>query len=116
MYEITFLGSPGTGSSNFIDVAAKPSYQDNKPYIDRFNVPQIWRYEYVGLEKGQKVQFLVYAQLSYHFEMRVFIDGVEKSYRRVKVSDNTYYACEIEESYGLNDESTSNRAVIEFIY
>ena len=116
MFEITFLGSPNTGSSNFIDIGVVPNYPNTKPFVDRFNVPQVWRYEYLGLEKGQKVYFSVYAQLSYYFEMRVYIDGVEKSYRRVKVSDNTYYACQIEESYGLNDKSTSNRAVIEFTY
>ena len=115
-FEVTFLNTPGTGSSSFIDVYALPSYSDKKPFIDRFNIPQVWRYEYLGLEKGQKVHFLVRGQLSYYFEMRVFIDGVEKSYRKVRVSDNSYYDDHVEESYGLNDKSTHDTGIIEFIY
>jgi len=116
VFEITFLGSPGMGSSSFIDVYILPNYSDKKPFIDRFNIPQVWRYEYLGLEKGQKVHFLVRGQLSYYFEMRVFIDGVEKSYRKVRVSDNSYYDDHVEESYGLNDKSTHDTGIIEFIY
>lgn len=116
VFEITFLGSPGTGASNFIDIYVTPSYSDRKPSIDRFNIPQVWRYEYLGLEKGQKVHFLVNGQLSYHFEMRVYVDGVEKSYRRVKVSDNSYYDDHVEESRGLNDKANYDTGVIEFTY
>jgi hypothetical protein len=115
-FEITFLGTPNTGSSNFIEVYALPNYSDKKPNIDRFNVPQVWKYEYIGLEKGDKVYFLVRGQLSYYFEMRVFIDGVQKSYRRVIVSDNSYYDDHVEESYGLNDKSDQDTGIIEFIY
>lgn len=115
-FEITFLGTPGTGASNFIEVYATPSYSDKKPFVDRFNIPKVWSYEYIGLEKGQKVHFLVRGQLSYYFEMRVFIDGVEKSYRKVRVSDNSYYDDHVEESYGLNDKSTHDTGIIEFIY
>lgn len=115
-FEITFLGSPGTGASNFIDISAMPNYSDKKPFVDRFNIPQVWRYEYIGLEKGQKVYFLVSGQLSYYFEMRVFIDGVEKSYRKVRVSDTNYYDDHVEESYGLNDKSNEDMGVIQFVY
>lgn len=115
-FEITFLGTPGTGSSSFIDVYALPNYSDKKPFVDRFNIPQVWRYEYIGLEKGQKVHFLVRGQLSYYFEMRVFIDGVQKSYRKVRVSDNSYYDDHVEESYGLNDKESHDTGIIEFIY
>lgn len=115
-FEITFLGTPGTGASNFIEVYALPNYSDRKPFVDRFNIPQVWRYEYIGLEKGQKVHFLVRGQLSYYFEMRVFIDGVQKSYRRVRVSDNSYYDDHVEESYGLNDKENHDTGIIEFTY
>jgi hypothetical protein len=47
--------------------------------------------------------------------MRVFIDGVQKSYSRVIVSSHTYYDDHVEESYGLN-ESTDDMGLIEFTY
>lgn len=119
VFEITFLNSPGTGSSSFIDVYVIPAYveREKAPRIpDRFNIPQVWRYEYLGLEKGQKVHFLVSGQLSYYFEMRIYIDDVEVSYRRVRVSDTSYYSDHVEESYGLNDKSTHDTGIIEFVY
>lgn len=116
VFEITFLQTPSTGSSNMIEVYTTPSYADSKPYINRLNVPKIWRYEYLGLEKGSRVHFLVSGQLSYYFEMRVYIDGTEVSYRRVKVSDNTYYDDHVEESYGLNDKAYEDTGLIDFIY
>jgi len=115
-FEITFLQTPATGNSDFIEVLASPSYSDKKPYLNRLNIPQVWTYEYLGLEKGQTVHFLVSGQLSYYFEMRVYIDGVEKSYRRVKVSDNTYYDDHVEESRGLNDKDYEDTGIIEFKY
>jgi len=48
--------------------------------------------------------------------MRVFIDGTEKSYRKVKVSDNTYYDDHVEESRGLNDKEYEDTGLIEFKY
>lgn len=114
-YEITFLQTPNTGSSNFIEVGCNPSYSDKGPTIDRFNIPQVWRYDYMGLEKGQKVSFSVRDQLSYYYEMRVFIDGSEVSYMKVKVSDTNYYDDHIESSHGLNT-STADTGLIEFIY
>ena len=115
-FEVTFLGSPSTGVSNMIDVQLLPKYSDNPPSIDRFNVPQVWRYDYIGLEKGQFVEFVVRAQLSYHFEMRVFIDGVQVSYRKVKVSDTSYYDDHVEDSNGLNDKSNEDTGEIQFTY
>lgn len=114
-FEITFLDKPGTGSSNFIEVQAIPDYSDKKPYVDRFNIPQVWRYDYMGLEKGQKVYFMVMGQLSYHFEMRVYIDDNEVSYRKVIVSSTNYYSCHVEDSGGRND-CTEDDAIIKFTY
>jgi len=113
-FEVTFLNNPSNGSSNFIDITCSPRYVEKIPTIDRFNIPKIWRYEYLYLEKGQKVYFYVAGQLSYYFELRVYIDGVETSYARIKVDDYTYYASWVEESRGLNDKP--NESVIEFIY
>lgn len=115
MFEVTFLNTPGMGSSNIIDIYALPNYSDKKPSIDKAKIPQIWRYEYLNLKRGDKIFFSVRAQLSYHFEMRVFIDGVQKSYSRVIVSPYTYYDDHVEESYGLN-ESTDDMGLIEFTY
>lgn len=119
VFEITFLGTPGTGSSSFIEVYVIPAYIESEKAPrspDRFNIPQVWRYEYLGLEKGQKVHFLVRGQLSYYYEMRIYIDDVEVSYRRVRVSDTSYYSDHVEESYGLNDKSTHDTGIIEFVY
>jgi hypothetical protein len=116
MYEVTFLGKPGVGSSSMIDIYALPNYTDKKPTIDNAKIPQVWRYEYLNLQKGQKIYFAVRGQLSYHFEMRVYIDGVQKSYRRVIVSPYNYYDDHVEESYGLNDSSDEDMGLIEFTY
>lgn len=115
-FEVTFLGGPSNGASNFIDVYVSPYYEDKKPFIDRFKLPTIWRYDYLALEKKQKVCFSVRGQLSYHFEMRVYIDDTEVSYRRVIVSNNSYYSDHVEESYGLNDKADEDTGVIQFIY
>jgi hypothetical protein len=115
-YEVIFLQTPSTGSSDLIEITAKPSYSDLKPAVDRLNIPQKWTYEYVGLEKGQKVTFGVRAQLSYYYEMRVYIDGVQVSYMKVKVSDNTYYDDHVEEHSGLNDNTQYDTGLITFTY
>lgn len=114
-FEVTFLGKPGTGTSNFINIYITPSYSDKEAFVDRFNIPQVWSYDYMGLKKGDKISFLVRGQLSYHFEMRVYIDGTQKSYRRVIVSDNSYYDDHVEESSGLNT-ATDDMGIIEFTY
>jgi len=117
MFEITFLQTPSNGSSNFIEVNCNPSYASSGkgPTIDRFNIPQVWRYEYLGLERGQKVLFGVRGQLSYHYEMKVYIDGTQVSYLKVKVSDSNYYDDHVEASSGLNT-SQYDTGLIEFVY
>lgn len=115
-YEVTFLQTPTAGASNFIDVYCTPSYDDTKPFINRLNLPYIWRYDYTALEEGQKIYFLIRAQLSYYYEMRIYIDDVEVSYRRVKVSDTSYYADHVEESSGRNDKVNEDTGIIEFTY
>lgn len=115
-FEVTFLQTPATGSSNIIDIYATPTYSDKKPTIDKSNIPQVWRYDYIGLTKGQKVHFLVSGQLSYYFEMRVYIDGSQVSYRKIKVSDTNYYESHVEVSSGLNDKASESFGIIEFIY
>ena len=115
-FGITFLNTPSYGSSNFIEVYATPSYTDKKPNIDNSNIPQTWRYDYMELEKGQLVNFLVRGQLSYHFEMRVYIDDNEVSYREVVVSNTTYYDDHVINSSGINDLANEDTGVIQFTY
>lgn len=115
-FEIVFLQSPSTGSSNLIEITAKPSYSDVKPAVDRLNIPQKWTYDYIGLEKGDKVTFGVRAQLSYYYEMRVYIDGNQVSYMKVKVSDYNYYEDHVEDHSGLNDNTQYDTGLITFTY
>ena len=115
-FEVIFLQTPASGSSNMIDVYATPSYEDSKPYINRLNLPQVWTYDCLSLQKGDKVHFLIKGQLSYYFEMRVKIDGNEVSYRKVKVSDTNYYEDHVEASSGLNDKEYEDTGLIEFTY
>lgn len=115
-YEIKMLQIPSNGSSNFIDVVAKPCEGDKVPGIDRGNVPKIWKYDYFGLKSGDKVMFSVEGQLSYRYEMRIYIDDVEVSYLKVKTSDYSYYTCFVEERNGINDWKNSDLGFIEFTY
>lgn len=115
-FEIVFLQSPSTGSSNLIEITAKPSYSDVKPAVDRLNIPQKWTYDYIGLKKGDKVTFGVRAQLSYYYEMRVYIDGNQVSYMKVKVSDYNYYEDHVEDHSGLNDNTQYDTGLITFTY
>lgn len=114
-FEVKFLDTPNKGSSNFIEIYTKPT-DVNQTSVDRFNVPKVWRYEYIGLVKGDKVELSVNGQLSYYFEMRVFIDDKEVSYMKVKVSDTVYYGCTVLERSGLNDLSNENVGYISFKY
>jgi len=116
-FEVTFLESPSTGASNFIDILVTPKGENVTP-INRFDIPKVWRYEHVGLEKGDLVQMVVSPQLSYHFEMRVYIDDKQVSYRRIKTSDFTYYSVHVEESYGRNEGylATQESSSITFKY
>lgn len=88
----------------------------NRPGIDRFNIPKTWRYECYNLIKGDEIVFAVNGQLSYFFEMRLYIDDKQVSYLKAKVSDNSYYAVKVLEVDGLNDYADKNVAMISFVY
>jgi hypothetical protein len=120
-YQITFLEIPHWASSNYLEVQAYPAYQNeynydtDAPYIT-YNQTQdgLWEYEYWELKDGDDVYLFLWAQLDYHFELRVFIDDVEVSYKRIKISDSNYFsAIEIDEE-GLDD--TPGDQSIEFTY
>ena len=113
-FEIKFLAAPSTGSSNSIEYSTFPS-DGKQPKLDIMNLPQVWRYDYMGLKKGDVIKFGVRGQLSYCYEMRVFIDDSEVSYMRVRVSDDTYYADHVEERSGRN-EVNEDTGYIEFKY
>jgi hypothetical protein len=115
-YEIKMLEIPSNGNSNFIDVTAKPCDDENIPKINRFNVPLIWKYDYYGLKKGDEIMFFVDGQLSYRYEMRVYIDDVEVSYLKIKTSDYNYYVTYTEERSGLNDWRNTESSFINFVF
>lgn len=110
---LKFISGPGTGSSNFIQVWMKPNNGD-MPNIDRFNIPRSVKYEYSPVLQGDVVTFQVQGQLSYWYEMFVYIDDVEVSYMRARVSDYNYYSDHVEERRGLNDYANVDHSIIEF--
>jgi hypothetical protein len=112
-YEIRFFETPSIGHSNSISYGIYPS-DHKEPKMTEDNMPKIWRYEYFGLTEGTEVVFSFRGQLSYYYEMIVYIDDVEKSYVRVKTSDNVYYATKIEERRGLNKHPEANGGLICF--
>jgi len=125
-YEIHFLGAPEWFQSNFVDVMAIPSsgggYYSHEPDKNGNYKPTItyqqtlseyWRYEY-RVKNGDEVTFKFDGQLSYHYEIRVFIDGVEMSYKEIKVSDDSYYVYTVLNESGLDNTPGDN--TIDFIY
>lgn len=126
-YQIKFLELPMYGVSNYLEVEASPSYLGEynnslnsygnliKPYIDNSQAQDsLWEYEYWELKNGDYVEFNLLAQLDYHYELRVFIDDVEVSYKRVKIHDSQYFGIEHIETLGL--DNTPNDSSIDFIF
>jgi len=114
-YEVNFFQTPSVGHSNFIDITSMP-LDGAKPPIDRFNIPKTWRYECYNLIQGDKIVFAVNGQLSYFFEMHLYIDDKEVSYLKAKVSDGSYYALKVLEVRGLNDYANEGVSMIGFVY
>lgn len=120
-YQITFLELPSFGTSNYLEVQAVPAYQneynyDNAaPYITQNQTTDgLWEYEYWQLQDGDEIYFFLWAQLDYHYELRIFIDDVEVSYKRVKISNSNYFSALEVEDDGL-DDSPGDQS-IEFTY
>ena len=126
-FQITFLELPSYGTSNYLEVTAQPCYYGEynnsvdengnliQPYIDYNQASDgLWEYEYWQLKDGDKVMFSLTAQLDYWYELRVFIDDVEVSYKKVKVSEHTYFAVEDLEESGWDD--TPGDSYIDFTY
>lgn len=126
-YQIKFLEIPTWYTSNNLEVTATPCYYGKyhndvdengniiEPYIDYSQTTDgLWEYEYWQLKSGDKVRFNLMAQLDYHFELRVFIDGVEVSYKKVKISEDTYYKVIDLEETGWDDSPGDSD--IEFTY
>jgi hypothetical protein len=126
-FQITFLEIPNWASSNYIDVTAQPCYYGDynnsvdehgnliQPYIDYDQTQDgLWEYEYWELKSGDKVKFSLSAQLHYWYELKVFIDDVEVSYKKVKISEYNYFeVIDLEES-GWDD--TPGDSYIDFTY
>ena len=116
-YEVTMLGKPGYGHSNFFEVSVYPNDLNNRPESEiSGSTIKVWKYDYYQLTDGDKVDFGAFGQLSYYYEMRVYIDDVEVSYVRAVVDDYTYYATYIEERRGINDVTSNSSPSITFTY
>lgn len=117
-FELTFLEEPSNGNSNMIDVNCVPHYSDEDPTIVASNIQPgyVWSYEYWELVDGDKITFIVNPQLSYRFEMRVYVDDELISYRKIVTSDFNYYETIVEEEFGLNNEASTEYSIISFYY
>lgn len=117
-FELTFLEEPSNGNSNMIDVNCVPHYSDEDPTIVASNIQPgyVWSYEYWEVVDGDKITFIVNPQLSYRFEMRVYVDGELISYRKIVTSDNNYYETIVEDEWGLNNEADVEYSIISFYY
>ena len=126
-YQITFLEIPDWFNSNYIEVKASPVYQGEYnnsvnengvpigPYINYNQTKDgLWEYEYWELKDGDEVYFDLWAQLYYHYEVRIYIDNIEVSYKRVKISDSNYFEVLDLETKGM--DNTPNNANIEFTF
>ena len=66
-----------------------------------------WDYEYLELKEDDKVSFSLWTADGYYFEMRVFIDDTQVSYKKM-------YGTQVIEQSGWNDGTTDT--YIEFTY
>ncbi len=126
-YQIKFLELPDWYNSNYLEVTASPCYIGEYNYSRDKNgtiiLPNIdyeqtkdglWEYEYWELKDNSRVLFMLLAKIDYHYELRVFIDGKQVSYKRVKTSDQQYFHAIETEGYGLDNNPKSD--FIEFTY
>jgi hypothetical protein len=91
------------GNVQNISVGVRPYYseRENTPTIKSSYV-NTWEYNYIGLNDGNNVFYEIQIPLSIYYEMSIFIDGKEVSYRRIKTSDSNYYSGYIAESRGID--------------
>ncbi len=117
-FELVFSEEPSNGNSNFIEVSCSPKYTDEPPVIARSIIEPgyVWTYEFWEVKDGDQIMFVVSPQLSYRFEMRVYIDDVLISTRKIVTSDTQYYATITESQTGLNNSEDKNYPIIDFIY
>jgi hypothetical protein len=102
-YEVTFLDQPSKGHSDFLQLNCYPTYSGSKaPVLSQQLVPKVWKYDYYGLKVGDVVHIDLRAQLSYEYEMKIYIDDTEVSYLHVIVSDYNYFDDHVLERSGLN--------------
>lgn len=126
-FQITFLEIPEWYQSNMIEVYLNPYYSGKYNYSTNENgvpiAPSIdyemttdglWEYEYWELKNGDRVTFSIWGQLKYHYELRVFIDEKEVSYKRIKISNQNYNSSIGYEENGRDD--TPGDGVIDFIF
>ena len=110
-YDITFSQTPDFGFTNFIELGATPSYSEHhttKPAIS-YEIAKTghWDYEYLELKEDDKVSFSLWTADGYYFEMRIYIDDTQVSYKKM-------YGTRIIEQSGWGTGTTDT--YIEFTY
>lgn len=120
-FEIEFIEDCQPGYSDMIDINCIPHYNDvpsDIPYINKENIQSgyIWKYEYWKVLEGDKILFTVMPQQGYHFIMKVYTDDKLVSYREIITGYGGYYGTSTVDIWGINNESSSDGAIIKFIY
>ena len=118
-YEITFIQTPDYGYTNWMELGVTPAYYGDYNYDPQnpsinYDIAKTghWDYEYWELKDGDKVSFTLWTAPGYYYEMRIYIDGTEVSYKKL-YSDGSG-TTDIEAESGWNDSTTDT--YIEFTY
>lgn len=103
-FEVIFTQDCYECYADYIGVLCEPRYmEDDEPYLAAGQVQQNskWEYQYNLLKSGDEVEFSIQPGESstYVYEMRIFIDDLEVSYRKCY---GPYGKVVIEEK-GIND-------------
>jgi hypothetical protein len=105
-YELDFHQVPNYGYTNFLELGATPCYQGEYNYSQEW--PAIdydiaksghWDYEYWELKDGDLVTFSLWAANDYYYDMRIYIDGEEVSYKKM-------YGTQVIEQSGIDDATS----------
>jgi hypothetical protein len=107
-YEVTFSQTPDFGYTNWMELSVAPYYTSQDPIIT-YEMAKTghWDYEYLQLNDGDKVSFSLWTAEGYYFEMRIFVDGTQVSYKKM-------FGSQVLEESGWNDSKSD--AFIEFTY
>ena len=115
-FEVIFLQDCHECYADYIGVLCKPRYmEDDEPYLAAGQVEQNskWEYTYNLLKNGDEVEFVVQPgeSATYVYEMRIFVDDIEVSYRKCYGP----YGFVVIDEKGLNN-NTNHLPYINFTY